>query len=1409
MRRSRKIVILLAFVAACCLRVQAQPAVVHDYAFTTGVDTSLWIDMTASTSWLINEPGFTSLPFTFSIWNRDFDGVVFYPDGSLLFTCVTKSAPTQFFPDRVNSLEPVTSGVFGYKKPGNQYFYTGSRSFAYSKCLNPDSAGHRIMVFQLVADSMFGSLLGWQVHLHEEDNSFTIVYGLDGGLDSVAASVGVMLDSGHVVVVDQHSHTASSQPSAIGGIAAWPGQYRYYHFVPTEALCPTPAGLYIGSIRFDGSAVSMLWHPCTFYTSFKVEHGTPGFEEGTGTQVEVYDTTVMIDNLIPEEDVEVRVYGNRNDSCSGYIAMVVHLDTVVPTEVHGYVFTSGMSSDMWYDMTGATDLDNSAYYDLPFPVFVYDRVAYRVFVSDAGSLLFNSINPYHHYSRFPSESTLWVDSSDARGTYAFYTRRANNRMKCFYPDSIGHRVLVIQQRNDIFCFSNTWQVQMREEDHSITYIYGRQYFGYDGPAAVGLMLDTAHFAIVNQNDHMVSPRANSYDTSSSWPGQFRYYRFVPVDTLCPDPILSVRGVSLSTNRTRLIWEACPFHTVFHVEYGLAGFVAGSGIQVTTSDTTLLLQDLLPDVDYEARVTAVCPYGDTAFSSLVFRTPCLLPANNRLFFANIYADSVKCCTGTYDSPSDIFSLPNMVDYSSRSFLSRHTVHSAPERCTYYGFYNNSMKCVPPTIPDGFCSSVRLGSFMSGRDVKQESVTYTLTVDTNLYDLILLHYAVEHVICRTAPDMKPRFELDITDSLGHPLEGCYRGDFIPEDIFLWSGGDFTREWTSGWHTVGVDLSPLQGQTIHVTLSHFDGYCFPGIYLHGYGYFALETAKKRIHALSCGNGVENTFQAPKGFSYNWYDADNPSVTLSTADTLRVAAPGWYCCRLATLIPGGECSFDICAYAGGRYPVSAFAMEAVNPCGSVRRFVNQSVVAEDAAHTRLTTTPCDEVFWRFDDGTTSSYVNPVHTFYEGTHTVTLYAILADGTCVDSSSQSFTVALLHDTVHGSICEGRTYHFFGRTLDEAGEYTHIADCQKTVLYLQVNPEYTTQVVDTFSAGTFYQLDGVRYRHPGVYTRLYASVHGCDSTVTLYLNSIENRDTVVCSSSLPIEWCGVPFVEAGRDTLRYAVDEWADSLVILNVGVLQQPVLDLVPEHFCVEPGGYRLSLPDSLCYLWRSVPADTSLPTGWVRGDEMALPLILSPTDTTEYYLTADYCDTLHCPLQDTLTLSSVSPVEALLDVSPPTLGEYDLDLTAEDLYPKPHERMWFINGQQYPCSDSLIMYRGYPFDTTIVRVMLVSTTPDCADTAYASVPVRVQTIWFPNVFTPGEATNNLFRGYGVNIRDYDLQVYTRWGDCIFHTKDINQGWDGTYRGVQSPMSAYAYICHYTTLEGEPRVVTGTVTLLR
>ena len=87
---------------------------------------------------------------------------------------------------------------------------------------------------------------------------------------------------------------------------------------------------------------------------------------------------------------------------------------------------------------------------------------------------------------------------------------------------------------------------------------------------------------------------------------------------------------------------------------------------------------------------------------------------------------------------------------------------------------------------------------------------------------------------------------------------------------------------------------------------------------------------------------------------------------------------------------------------------------------------------------------------------------------------------------------------------------------------------------------------------------------------------------------------------------------------------------------------------------------------------------------------------------------------------------------------------------------------------------------------------------------------WFPNVFTPSEATNNLFRGYfNLVPEDYHLYIYNRQGLLVFSTDSYDQGWDGTSQGVAQPQGAYVYLYRFVDLDNRQRSGIGTVTLLR
>jgi gliding motility-associated-like protein len=86
-----------------------------------------------------------------------------------------------------------------------------------------------------------------------------------------------------------------------------------------------------------------------------------------------------------------------------------------------------------------------------------------------------------------------------------------------------------------------------------------------------------------------------------------------------------------------------------------------------------------------------------------------------------------------------------------------------------------------------------------------------------------------------------------------------------------------------------------------------------------------------------------------------------------------------------------------------------------------------------------------------------------------------------------------------------------------------------------------------------------------------------------------------------------------------------------------------------------------------------------------------------------------------------------------------------------------------------------------------------------------------PNAFAP-EGINRIFKPvilYAESIQSYQLQVFDRWGTCIFETQNTDQGWDGTYNGRPLPLGTYAFVIRATQNNGKKIEEKGTVTLIR
>jgi gliding motility-associated-like protein len=90
-------------------------------------------------------------------------------------------------------------------------------------------------------------------------------------------------------------------------------------------------------------------------------------------------------------------------------------------------------------------------------------------------------------------------------------------------------------------------------------------------------------------------------------------------------------------------------------------------------------------------------------------------------------------------------------------------------------------------------------------------------------------------------------------------------------------------------------------------------------------------------------------------------------------------------------------------------------------------------------------------------------------------------------------------------------------------------------------------------------------------------------------------------------------------------------------------------------------------------------------------------------------------------------------------------------------------------------------------------------------------TLYFPSAFTPNnDGKNDVFKGLGNrSVRDYKLTVYNRWGQKVFSTNNVLQGWNGRIRDGEQYTGIYIWVASYTNTKGEQRNRKGTVVLLR
>jgi len=307
----------------------------------------------------------------------------------------------------------------------------------------------------------------------------------------------------------------------------------------------------------------------------------------------------------------------------------------------------------------------------------------------------------------------------------------------------------------------------------------------------------------------------------------------------------------------------------------------------------------------------------------------------------------------------------------------------------------------------------------------------------------------------------------------------------------------------------------------------------------------------------------------------------------------------------------------------------------------------------------------------------------------------------------------------------------------------------------------------------------------------------DSTyeITNLSASVEYRVVVqsgVCPSKISdpavINYVNVPYPQTTIDP--------ADTLICYNTNATLNAVISVGTN------------------YEWTNTGTLTGTFTGTVPSTPYSISTVAHPLMSTRYTLRTE---NVGCPniRVDTFQVRVMAPiiVDAGNDTSVVVGQPLQLLATSTDTATGGDYFTWTPTlGLNDPnIADPIGIYSA---ETDSIRYTVTATSKlyGCSASAQKLVVVYKTgpDIFVPNAFSPGGSTNNIFRPIPVGIAKLQyFRVYSRWGQLVYSTTQIGQGWDGRQNGQPLPPGAYVWVVQGITYANKVVFHKGTMVLVR
>jgi hypothetical protein len=282
---------------------------------------------------------------------------------------------------------------------------------------------------------------------------------------------------------------------------------------------------------------------------------------------------------------------------------------------------------------------------------------------------------------------------------------------------------------------------------------------------------------------------------------------------------------------------------------------------------------------------------------------------------------------------------------------------------------------------------------------------------------------------------------------------------------------------------------------------------------------------------------------------------------------------------------------------------------------------------------------------------------------------------------------------------------------------------------------------------------------------------------------------------------------------------ADTSSVAMIGYVNVPFpqANIAPADTLVcynTPANLKAIIITGTNYAWNNTGTLTGEGNDIVTGLPYTITPVATPKNTTNYVLSVENAG---CPnlLLDTFHVRVLPPiiVNAGNDTSVVVGEPLQLNATSNDTTtPGGDSFVWTpIIGLNNPdIYNPIGVYSG---ETDSIRYFVTATSQyGCTGTGEVLVKVfkTGPDIFVPNAFSPGGPANSLFRPIPVGISSLSFfRVYNRWGQLVYETTRIGDGWDGRIDGQIQESGTYVWMVEGTTYTGKRVYHKGTMILIR